>query len=120
MKTHVDIGLKIIKKFGSTTDEHSFLKYGKLILAAHHERWDGRGYPAGLKEFDIPLEGRLMAIADVYDALISKRPYKPPFSTNEAKILVEQGGGTQFDPALVGVFSKIADRFADVVRQYAY
>ena len=91
-----------------------------MIVGAHHERWDGKGYPAGLKGIDIPLEGRLMAIADVYDALVSKRPYKFPFSTDEARGIIEEGRGTQFDPALIDVFSKSADHFADVVRNSIY
>jgi putative two-component system response regulator len=120
MKTHVPVGLQVIKKLEMTTREQSFLKYARLIVAAHHERWDGLGYPAGLKGFDIPLEGRLMAIADVYDALISKRPYKQPFSTEEARSIIEKGRGTQFDPDLVDIFLNISDQFASVVRQYAY
>jgi putative two-component system response regulator len=70
-----------------------------------------------LRGQDIPLEGRLMAIADVYDALISPRPYKRPFSTDEAKKCIEEGRGTHFDPVLVDVFSKVADHFAEIARE---
>jgi putative two-component system response regulator len=118
MKKHVNIGIKVIERMGTTEDEHSFLRYARQIIAAHHERWDGKGYPAGLKELDIPLEGRLMAIGDVYDALISQRPYKAPFSAEEAREIIERDSGIQFDPALVSVFSTISNQFADVVRQY--
>jgi len=120
MKTHVDIGLQVIRKLELTAENNTFLKHARLIAGAHHERWDGLGYPVGLKGADIPLEGRLMAIADVYDALISKRPYKPPLSTDEAAAIVKEGAGAQFDPALINIFSQITDQFAEVVHQGAY
>jgi putative two-component system response regulator len=120
MKTHVTIGIAAIKKIEENAEGHSFLRHARSITGGHHEKWDGTGYPASLKGADIPLEGRLMAIADVYDALISKRPYKRPFSTDEAKKIIEEGSGTHFDPALVGVFSEVADQFAEVVKQHVY
>jgi putative two-component system response regulator len=97
--------------------EHNFLRHAKVFASTHHERWDGSGYPWGLSEKSIPLEGRLMAIADVYDALTSHRPYKSPFSTREAEEIIESSKGTHFDPVLVDVFHKVSDRFVDVVRQ---
>ena len=109
MKSHVTIGVQAIARIEENTEEHSFLKHARLIAGGHHEKWDGSGYPVGLKGADIPLEGRLMAIVDVYDALISSRPYKDPFSAREA------GSGTHFDPALVCLFSKIADQFENVM-----
>ena len=120
MKNHVNVGVQVIKNLEIVTNGHPFLKYARLIVAAHHERWDGLGYPVGLKGSDIPLEGRLMAIVDVYDALISKRPYKLPYSTLEAKCIIEKESGAHFDPALTKIFSKISDKFAEVVLQYAY
>jgi putative two-component system response regulator len=120
MKTHVEIGVRAIKKIEENTEEHAFLKHARLIAGAHHEKWDGTGYPAGLGGSDIPLEGRLMAIADVYDALISKRPYKRPMGTDEAKKIIEEGRGTHFDPALVDIFMKVSDDFAEIVKKYAY
>ena len=116
MKEHVPVGVQVIHKIEHNADEHAFLRHAHLIAGCHHEKWDGSGYPAGLKGTDIPLEGRLMAIADVYDALISKRPYKKALSTDEARQIIEGGRDTHFDPALVGVFSKVADEFAAVVR----
>ena len=120
MKTHVKVGVRIIKKIEDVTEEHSFLKYAGLIAGGHHEKWDGSGYPMGLKGMDIPLEGRLMAIADVYDALVSIRPYKRPFSSAEAQKIIEEGSGTHFDPTLVKIFSEVADQFSGVVRKYVW
>ncbi|GHU06088.1 response regulator [Betaproteobacteria bacterium] len=118
MKTHAAIGVDAIKKIESNAEEHAFLHHAKLIAGTHHEKWDGSGYPTGIKGEDIPLEGRLMAIADVYDALISVRPYKRPFSTEEARRIIEDGKGSHFDPVLVDVFSKVADKFAEVARDF--
>jgi putative two-component system response regulator len=116
MKTHAAIGVDAIKKIEKNTEEHAFLRHAKRIAGTHHEKWDGTGYPAGLKGEDIPLEGRLMAIADVYDALISTRPYKKAFSTDEARQIIESGKGTHFDPVLVEVFSEVVDQFAAAAR----
>ena len=116
MKGHVPVGVKVIRKIEDNADENAFLKHARLIAGSHHEKWDGSGYPVGLKGEDIPLEGRLMAISDVYDALISKRPYKNPFSTDEARRIVEGESGKSFDPTLIAVFIKVADQFAGIVR----
>ncbi len=89
----------------------SFLRYAQEIALAHHERWDGKGYPKGLKGAEIPLAARLMALADVYDALRSKRPYKPPLPHAEAAKLISAGSGTQFDPDVVQAFNEIEDIF---------
>ena len=120
MKSHVFEGIKAIKKIEENASEHSFLRHVRLIVGSHHEKWDGSGYPNCLRGLDIPLEGRLMAIADVYDALISKRPYKKPFSTEEASRIIEEGSEKHFDPALVNVFVKVSDKFADVVKNSLY
>jgi len=111
MKTHVSVGVDAIKKIMSNTNEHAFLHYALLIAGTHHEKWDGTGYPKGLKGKEIPLEGRLMAIADVYDALISVRPYKKAFTHEEACKIIEEGAGTHFDPVLVDVFKNIKGEF---------
>jgi len=81
------------------------------MARTHHERWDGKGYPDGLKGLNIPLQGRLMAIVDVYHALISKRPYKEAFTPDEALKIIEEGKGTHFDPILVDVFTAVAKQF---------
>ena len=111
MKTHVTVGVDAIKRIMRHANEHAFLHHAVLIAGAHHEKWDGSGYPAGLKEKNIPLEGRLMAISDVYDALISVRPYKKAFTHEEACKIIEEGSGTHFDPVLVEVFKTIKGEF---------
>jgi putative two-component system response regulator len=118
MKAHVTVGVEAIEKIAKKTTEHAFLRHARTIAGTHHEKWDGSGYPAGLRGREIPLEGRLMAIADVYDALISTRPYKKPLPTREAQDIIEAGRGTHFDPALIDVFLLVADRFAEVAKQY--
>ena len=83
-----------------STDDYSFHILAENVAHYHHERWDGTGYPDGLKGTDIPAEARIMAIADVYDALVSKRVYKEEFSFEEADRIILEGMGSQFDPAL--------------------
>jgi putative two-component system response regulator len=111
MKRHTDFGIQLIDQIRANAVENEFLKYAKVFAATHHERWDGTGYPNGLKGEEIPLLGRIMAIADVYDALVSKRSYKEPFSHEEAVNIILGGRGTQFDPYLVDLFMTLADRF---------
>ena len=115
MKTHVMCGVRIIEKICANTSEHSFLEHAKIFAGAHHEKWDGSGYPNGLRGEQIPLQGRLMAIADVYDALISSRPYKKAFSHDEAVKIITEGGGTHFDPVLVDVFRQVEKKFRGCV-----
>ena len=116
MKTHAELGAKVIEKMQTKPGERAFLKYGQTIAGTHHEKWDGSGYPKGLSGRDIPLEGRIMAIADVYDALISQRPYKKPFGADESANIIIGGKGTHFDPELVEVFKKLSGNFADIAR----
>jgi putative two-component system response regulator len=111
MKKHALFGEEIIKKIESMTKESDFLKYARVFAVSHHERWDGKGYPKKLKENEIPLLGRIMAIADVYDALISVRPYKKAFTHEEAAKIIIEGSETQFDPLLVEVFTRTAEKF---------
>lgn len=110
MKAHTTLGGQVIDKIGQSTSEIPFLRHAKIFALTHHERWDGRGYPQGLRGKDIPLQGRLMAIVDVYDALISERPYKEalPHVEAVATILSEEG---HFDPRLVTVFASVSDAF---------
>lgn len=114
MKTHVEKGLEAIKKMNLNGQDQAFLKCAETIIGMHHEKWDGSGYPFGLKEHNIPLLGRLMAIADVYDALVSTRPYKKPLSHEDSSKIISEGSGTHFDPALVDVFERVKDKFASV------
>jgi putative two-component system response regulator len=111
MKKHASFGEQIIEKIEALAKESDFLNYAKIFAASHHEKWDGTGYPRGLKEHEIPLLGRIMAIADVYDALVSERPYKKAFSHDEAVRIIVEGSGTQFDSALIQVFLNAADQF---------
>jgi putative two-component system response regulator len=111
MKNHVLFGEQIIKKIEALANENDFLRYAKIFAAYHHEKWDGTGYTLGLKGEEIPLLGRIMAIADVYDALVSARPYKPAFTHEEAVEIIKKGRGTQFDPVLVDIFIRSAEQF---------
>jgi putative two-component system response regulator len=111
MKQHTVIGFNAIKTASLKLGKNSFLKSAMELTLHHHEKWDGTGYPDGLKKTSIPLSCRIMAIGDVYDALISKRPYKPPFSHNEAVQIIVESGGTHFDPVIVSVFQEINEDF---------
>ena len=117
MKTHVAMGVDAIERIAKNTKEHAFLRHALLIAGTHHEKWDGSGYPMGLKGRNIPLEGRLMAIVDVYDALISTRPYKLPFTHEDSCKVIEDGAGTHFDPVLVNAFQKIESEFEKISRE---
>ena len=100
MKTHAAEGARIVHEILKSTDDYSFHILAENVAHYHHERWDGTGYPDRLKGTDIPPEARIMAIADVYDALVSKRVYKEEFSFEEADRIILEGMGSQFDPAL--------------------
>jgi len=111
IKSHPVFGKKIIERIEKSTADKRFLKYAKTFAISHHEKWDGSGYPDSLKGEEIPLQGRILAIADVYDALVSERPYKKAFSHEEAVNIITDGGGKHFDPVLVEVFRGVADEF---------
>jgi len=111
MKKHTTFGEKIITKIETMTKENEFLQYAKILAASHHERWDGTGYPKGLKEHEIPLLGRIMAIADVYDALVSRRPYKEALTHEEAVKMIAENKDKHFDPNLIEIFIEASDRF---------
>ncbi|AEF81723.1 HD domain-containing phosphohydrolase [Leadbettera azotonutricia] len=113
MKKHAIYGEEAIEAIMRTTSENDFLKHAKIFAGAHHEKWDGSGYPRGLKGLDIPLQGRLMAISDVYDALISERPYKKAMSHDEAIGIIREGKGQHFDPVLVDLLDDLAPLFRD-------
>jgi putative two-component system response regulator len=88
-----------------------------MFVSSHHERWDGNGYPYQLKGMEIPIQGRIMAIADVYDALVSKRPYKKAFTPQEAAEIIMENAGTHFDPLITGVFYKVREQFEAVIME---
>jgi len=114
MKTHAMEGERIIDEIIAQTGEGEFLHNAKLFAGCHHERWDGKGYPHGLTGEEIPLQGRIMAIVDVYDALISERPYKKAFSDEEAVEIIMKSAGTHYDPKIADVFFKAKDLFKAV------
>ena len=111
IKTHCAVGESIIDHIISKTKDDGFLLHAKRFAGYHHEKWDGTGYPRGLAGEEIPLEGRIMAVVDVYDALVSERPYKPPFSHAQAVEIIRDGAGKQFDSKIVDVFIKIENYF---------
>ncbi len=115
MKTHVAIGVDVVKRIMAKLPDHSFMEHMLRIVEAHHERWDGAGYPRGLKGEDIPLEGRLMAFADVYDALVSWRPYREAYTHEEAVEIMRNATGTHFDPSLMEVFLRVEGEFRQVM-----
>jgi putative two-component system response regulator len=111
MKTHAEKGGELIEKLQRDCGDSVFLSQAKVLATSHHEKWDGSGYPYGLRGQEIPLPGRLMAFADVYDALISKRPYKEPYTHEKALEIISDVYDSQFDPALREVFFLAADQF---------
>ncbi len=111
MKKHCEYGARVLKIADEKLGFESFLKLAIQIVLTHHEKWDGSGYPRGLKGEDIPLSGRIMAIADVYDALRSKRCYKDSYSHEKACEILRQEKGKHFDPLLIDVFFKCEKEF---------
>jgi putative two-component system response regulator len=118
IKKHPAYGSMIIDRVRQMTDDHSFLDFAGVITESHHERWDGSGYPEGLKWQNIPLAGRLMALVDVYDALVSSRPYKQPMRPSEAAEDIIRASGTAFDPALIEVFKTVTEEFAAIAERH--
>jgi len=110
IKTHCSAGERIIDHMISLTEGADFLQNAKLFAAFHHEKWDGTGYPYGLKETETPLHGRIMAIVDVYDALTSQRPYKKAFACEEAMQIINNDAGTHFDPNITEIFCMVKDK----------
>ncbi|MCA9267751.1 MAG: HD domain-containing protein [Planctomycetales bacterium] len=119
MRRHTVIGGNILNDAVLQLNGGGFLTMAALIAQFHHERWDGTGYPAGLLGDEIPLAARIVAVADVYDALTSKRPYKDPWPTATAKKYVDDGAGTQFDPTVVSAFDRCFDDVLAIQREYA-
>lgn len=113
MKTHTIIGANILE--GSKAE---YLSIGETIALCHHEKWDGSGYPNGLMGSRIPIAARITAIADVFDALTSKRPYKEPFSVEKSTALIKAGRGSHFDPDVVDAFLETEDTILDIRRQW--
>ncbi|HAQ61973.1 TPA: two-component system response regulator [Candidatus Delongbacteria bacterium] len=113
MKNHTVLGAKLLE--GSDAE---FVKIGESIARHHHEKWDGSGYPDSLKGDDIPIAGRIAAIADVFDALTSVRPYKKPFSLEKAFNIIREGKGNHFDPEVVDAFFKVQDEILEIRNRF--
>ena len=107
MKNHCLYGRELIEGLQKQLPGEPFLEHAKIMAYYHHEKWDGTGYPEGLKGADIPLEARMMALVDVYDVLVSKRPYKPSYPHDQAMGMIREGKGSHFDPDLVELFEEV-------------
>lgn len=120
MQNHSQIGYRIISNSLEQKNEKDlFLETAANIAYAHHERWDGKGYPLGLKEKDIPIEGRIVAVVDVYDALTSARCYKEAFGFEKSEGIILKGKGTQFDPIMVDAFESLRQEFKKIALHHA-
>lgn len=118
MKTHSIHGERTLQKVAKKIQGDNYLVMGAEIAGSHHERWDGNGYPRGLSLEEIPLSGRIMAISDVYDALISRRCYKPPFSHEKSMAIIVEGKGSFFDPVVVDAFVTIEHEIKAIAARY--
>jgi putative two-component system response regulator len=114
MKKHTEFGVWIIERIMQYTKQYTFLEHAKIFAGTHHEKWDGSGYPLGLRGEAIPLHGRILAIVDVYDTLIAERPYKHALSAPEAENIILEEKGAHFDPLIVDVFQDVALQFANI------
>lgn len=119
MKEHTVRGRAVLASAEQVLGGNSFLRVASDIAYCHHERWDGKGYPRGIKGDEIPLSARLMSVADVYDALRSQRVYKPPMNHEMAAKIILAGRGTQFAPDVVDAFAAIQNRFRDIAERYS-
>ena len=113
MKTHAQIGAEILG-----AGDSDYVNMGSIIALSHHEKWDGSGYPSGLSGEDIPLAGRICALADVFDALTSKRPYKEAFPLEKSLAIMADGRGTHFDPRVYDVFLENLDEILKVHERF--
>ena len=114
IKTHPQVGAVIAEDILRGVESDSYIKVAHDIILYHHEKWDGTGYPTGLKGNKIPLCARIMAVADVYDALRSKRSYKESFSKEKSRKIIAEGAGVHFDPDIVRVFQEHIDEIERV------
>jgi len=119
MKTHSEIGAETLREVRRKYVSNAFVNMGIEIALFHHEKWDGSGYPEGRSGEAIPLSARIMAVADVYDALRTRRPYKEPFSHEESFAILQKDSGSHFDPLLVEVFAQLEDEIKDLYNRCA-
>jgi response regulator RpfG family c-di-GMP phosphodiesterase len=118
MQLHVEVGAESIREIERRLGTSNFLEMAREIANSHHERWDGSGYPAGLAGEQIPLAARIVAIADVYDALSARRVYKEAFPHSECVEIIRKEAGKQFDPELVRIFLVAAPQFEEIARRF--
>jgi putative two-component system response regulator len=118
IKHHSLYGKMLLEKLQRKLPNQTFLEYAKTLAHRHHENWDGTGYPNGLKGEEIPLQARMMSIADVYDALTSERPYRQASTHKEAIRIISEKCGTQFDPNLVELFIELSDEIIGISKKY--
>ena len=117
IRHHPSYGKTLIEKLETIASDQNLLKYAKVLAHRHHERWDGTGYPDRLKGDEIPLQARMMSLADVYDALISERPYKNAMPHEDAMKIISEGRGTQFDPVLTDLFLGLSGSIREITEQ---
>ncbi|MDR0361142.1 MAG: response regulator [Planctomycetota bacterium] len=118
MKTHTTVGYKLLADVDHLHPDNNFIRMGMEIALGHHEKWDGTGYPNGIAGFDIPISARIMALADVYDALSHQRCYKPALSHEESMAIIGEGRGRHFDPYLTDMFFEIQEELIDIAIQF--
>jgi putative two-component system response regulator len=114
LRSHTELGSRLLQETHSP-----ILALASIVALSHHERWDGTGYPLGLAGEDIPIEGRITAVADVFDALSSKRPYKPPYPLNQCFEILKEGRGTHFDPQAIDAFFRCRQQIVQIQLEYA-
>ena len=119
MKSHTTAGRDILTEAITLVPNSGYLNEARNLAAYHHEKWDGTSYPTGLAGEDIPLSARIMAVADVFDALVSKRSYKKPFSFEEAMQIITEGSGKHFDPLVVDAFVSAEDEVRKIEADFS-
>ncbi len=119
MKTHTTMGAQTLEAAARKFPKARYLKMAREIAESHHEKWNGTGYPHGLKGLDIPLSGRIVALADVYDALVSRRVYKAAFTHITARSIIVEGKGNHFDPVVVDAFLAVEAEFIEVQKRFS-
>jgi putative two-component system response regulator len=119
MQQHAEVGAECIREIEQRLGSCNFLTMAREIAQCHHEKWDGQGYPCGISREQIPLAGRIVAIADVYDALTSKRVYKDPYPHEKCVEIISEASGTQFDPRIVEVFLQAAPQFQKIAQRFS-
>ena len=112
IKAHTDFGMEIVRQVKENLELDTLFHHAEVLAGSHHEKWDGTGYPLGLKADDIPLQGRIMALVDVYDALTTTRPHREKKTHKEAVEIIRNSSGTHFDPGVVEAFLKYEDEFS--------